>query len=65
MITKTNKTDIIHYIPHQGVIKTNIKLRILINASTKTSQNKMSFNENLYSGLVLLENLTGVLSFKF
>lgn len=53
-----------HYIPHHPVLtpqKLSTKLRIVYNASAKTSKNSCSLNDCLYRGPVLLPDLSGIL----
>ncbi|XGW15203.1 hypothetical protein V3C99_001024, partial [Haemonchus contortus] len=53
-----------HYLSHHGVVKTdsnqNIKVRCVFDGSAKMKK-KMSINEMLYRGPVLLPNLAGIL----
>ena len=54
----------LHYIPHHPVItptKSTTKVRIVYDASAKTSKEKLSLNDCLYRGPILLEELCGIL----
>ena len=53
-----------HYIPHHAVFtpaKDTTKVRIVYDASAKTKKTNLSLNECLYRGLVILEDLCGLL----
>ena len=53
-----------HYIPYHAVIKSEKdtkKLRVVYDASTKTKTSSLSLNECLYRGLVILEDICGLL----
>lgn len=56
------KFDSVSYLPHHPVFmpgKTSTKLRIVFDASAKDG-NDASLNDNLFRGLVLLNDLIGV-----
>ncbi len=67
MIEKVESRDtsnIRHYIPHHAVLKPDkatTKLRIVYDASAKSSKENNSLNECLYRGPVLLRDLCGIL----
>ena len=53
-----------HYIPHHEIVtpeKTTTKLRIVFDASAKTNKGNQSLNDSLHRGLVILEDLCGLL----
>ena len=53
-----------HYIPHHIVVnpsKTTTKVRVVYDASAKTKQENKSFNDCLYRGPVLLQDLTRII----
>ena len=53
-----------HYIPHHAVFtpaKDTTKVRIVYDASAKTKKANLSLNECLYRGLVIIEDLCGLL----
>ena len=53
-----------HYIPHQVVLtpgKATTKLRVVYDASAKAKSNAQSLNDCLYRGVVILEDLCGLL----
>ena len=54
----------VHYIPHHAVItpqKTTTKVRVVYDASAKTSSEQKSLNECLFRGQVMLHDLRGLL----
>lgn len=52
----------LHYLPHQPVVREDKgKVRVVYDASSKTSKQHNSLNDCLYSGPVLLEELAGVI----
>jgi thymidine kinase len=62
-VKKGQRDGTVHYIPHQPVInplKTTTKIRIVYDASCKTSNGK-SLNDYLFKGPVLLPDLVGML----
>ncbi len=53
----------LHYIPHHPVVSPGktTKVRIVYNASAKTTRNANSLNDSLYRGPILVPDLTGLL----
>ena len=54
-----------HYIAHHEIVtpeKTTTKLRIVFDASAKTKKGNQSLNDSLHRGLVILEDLCGLLN---
>ncbi len=63
-VEKSEKDGMRHYIPHHAVLKPDkntTKLRIVYDASAKSSKENKSLNECLYRGPVLLQDLCGIL----
>ncbi|XP_060605576.1 uncharacterized protein LOC132758080 [Ruditapes philippinarum] len=62
---KPNKSNgTVHYLAHHGVItpqKTTTKLRVVYDASAKTSKENNSLNDCLYRGPVMVHGLCGIL----
>ncbi|XP_060587755.1 uncharacterized protein LOC132743236 [Ruditapes philippinarum] len=62
---KPNKSNgTVHYLAHHGVItpqKTTTKLRVVYDASAKTSKENNSVNDCLYRGPVMVHDLCGIL----
>ena len=61
---KTVEEGNIHYIPHHAVItpgKATTKIRIVYDASAKSKKGNKSLNDCMYRGLVLIEDLCGLL----
>ncbi|XP_060601995.1 uncharacterized protein LOC132755202 [Ruditapes philippinarum] len=62
---KPNKSNgTVHYLAHHGVItpqKTTTKLRVVYDASAKTSKENNSLNDCLYRGPVMVHDLCGIL----
>jgi hypothetical protein len=55
---------LVHYIPHHAVVtpsKATTKVRMVFDASAKTSKDDPSINECLYRGPVILQDLVGLL----
>ncbi|XP_060588499.1 uncharacterized protein LOC132743919 [Ruditapes philippinarum] len=67
VIEKVNDSlsdGLVHYIPHHAVItpqKNTTKIRVVYDASAKTSNENKSLNECLFRGPVLLHDLCGLL----
>ena len=60
----TDSDNPVHYIPHHAVItpaKTTTKIRIVYDASAKTSTHNPSLNDCMLRGPVILEDLAGLL----
>lgn len=63
-VENSGQSGLKHYIPHHAVItpqKTTTKVRIVYDASAKTSPENKSLNECLYRGPVMLQDLCGLL----
>ena len=63
-VTKNTMESQKHYIPHHPVInpeKSSTKIRVVYDASAKTTRGQKSLNECLYSGPTMLQDLTGIL----
>lgn len=61
-VSGADKESVIHYLPHQPVYREDKdKLRIVYDASSKSSTKVNSLNECLESGEFLLKNLAGIL----
>ncbi|XP_060601761.1 uncharacterized protein LOC132755002 [Ruditapes philippinarum] len=62
---KPNKSNgTVHYLAHHGVItpqKTTTKLRVVYDASAKTSKENNCLNDCLYRGPVMVHDLCGIL----
>ena len=58
-----NDSSVVHYMPHHRVEHPgkSTKLRIVYDASAKTSRSQLSLNEALYRGPVIATNLIGLL----
>ena len=56
--------DIVHYLPHTGVLKTDSKttsLRIVMDASSKANASELSLNDCLYTGPNLISSMNDCL----
>ena len=56
--------QLVHYFPHHPVVRTQratTKVRIVFDASAKSSAKNLSLNDCLYRGPVMLQDLCGLL----
>jgi hypothetical protein len=61
---KSKPDGVVHYLPHHAVVtpqKTTTKLRVVYDASAKTSTENKSLNQCLYRGPVMIQDLCGML----
>lgn len=57
------RTKEVHYIPHHAVLtpEKSTRIRIVYNASTKSSKTNPSLNDCIYKGIILMNNLLAIL----
>ncbi|XP_063391759.1 uncharacterized protein LOC134677258 [Cydia fagiglandana] len=59
--SRTSTGNVVHYLPFHGVRHRGKPMRIVYDASSKSSKDTKSLNECLYRGPLMLEDLTGLL----
>ncbi|XP_061708370.1 uncharacterized protein LOC133520175 [Cydia pomonella] len=61
LASRTSTDNVVHYLPFHGVSHRGKPMRIVYDASSKSSKDTKSLNECLYRGPLMLEDLTGLL----